>query len=261
MGDAVHAVGHGQGTAVISLGAASTRFYALDESIHAVRTFNGRVGPADEQPAVVVRSPHHPLDPGCGPVGPDIVPICKQFQGFSVEAGDDLFGKCVETPRPATVFDLEGGEEHQGFLDDVGGQLVVLGIERMGHEVGDALPVEVGHHLVDVLAQFNDLTELSLGDVQHHHMDLATVLREIGGYLRTDEHPRKVGDLQGAVDAVVVADGDEIHPPAAGGLVEMIGRGKAFWAVELAHRPVGGLVGVARMDMQIRFIGSHACHL
>ena len=51
--------------------------------------------------------------------------------------------------------------------------------------------------------------------------------------------------------------GDKIHPPGPGNVIEPLGRGIAFRAVELAQRPVGRLVGIAEMDVQIGAQGRH----
>ncbi len=67
VGDPVHAVGHGQGAAVISLGAALPRFYALDESIHAVRIFNGRGARLMNNPPWSSEPPTIPFIQGVAP--------------------------------------------------------------------------------------------------------------------------------------------------------------------------------------------------
>lgn len=54
-----------------------------------------------------------------------------------------------------------------------------------------------------------------------------------------------MGNLQTAADNIVVGDGDVVHAARQGGLIQMMGRGVALRAVELAHGPVGRLVGVA----------------
>lgn len=124
--------------------------------------------------------------------------------------------------------------------------------------MGYAFCVKKSDQFMDILAQFQDRPELGFGDVQHHHMNLAAVFRKMGGDLGADEDSRQVADFQGAIDGVMVADGDEVHAAIAGGAIQVVGRGVAFRDIELAHGPVGRFVGVAGMDVQIGFVWLHA---
>ena len=92
---------------------------------------------------------------------------------------------------------------------------------------------------------------LRLVDAERQAVDLAAVLGEGGGHLFGEEGARQVGDLQGAGDLVVVADGDETHAAAAAEPVEVARLGEALRRAELAEDPFAGAVGVAAVDVQV----------
>jgi len=79
----------------------------------------------------------------------------------------------------------------------------------------------------------------------------------MSGDLATDEGVWQMCYFKCAAYAVVVGYGDVIHPPRQSCLVEMPGRGVAFRAVELAHRPVGRFVGMAGVQVKVGFEGFH----
>lgn len=212
------------------------------------------MGPADEEAAVVVRTTHHPLPPGGRPMGGDVVLVGEIIDSFEGERADERFDAAVVALRPAAVPHLEGVEQEHHLLDMARGQLLVLGVERVGDEVGDPLLVQVGGQLVDVFPDPHQVPEDALGDVEDDHVDLAVVLREVAGQLGAQEGPRQVGDLQGAADGVVVGDGDVVHPEFLGAVVDEAGGGVALRAVELAQRPVGRLVGVGGVDVQVGLV-------
>ena len=216
------------------------------------------MGPGDEQPAVIIGASYQTLLPGGSSPGGEVVPVHQTDDGFLVQRRNEFLGDRIEAARPAAILHLERGEQKQALLDDLQSQLVVLGIKWMGQEVGDLLLAEIVNQFVDILPERHDFPELSFSDVEHHHMHLATILREVSGDLGTEEGKRQMGYFPGAVDGVVVRDGDKIHPPGPGNVIESLGRGIALRAVELAQRPVGRLVGMAGMDVQI---GAQSWHV
>ncbi len=60
-----------------------------------------------------------------------------------------------------------------------------------------------------------------------------------------------MGDLYRSFYGIVISDSDVIHAFHAGSLVNMLGLGKAFRAIELPERPTRRLVRVAGVYMQI----------
>jgi hypothetical protein len=53
--------------------------------------------------------------------------------------------------------------------------------------------------------------------------------------------------FKGAVDFIVVRDGDKGHPPPTGDMVEMQRLGKALRAADFLEKPLGWPGGVARV--------------
>ena len=58
-----------------------------------------------------------------------------------------------------------------------------------------------------------------------HRLGLAL---EVGRQLLGDEDVGKVGELQRAVDRVVIGDRHEVHPAPLGELIDLLGRGGAL---------------------------------
>jgi len=59
-------------------------------------------------------------------------------------------------------------------------------------------------------------------------MDLASILREVGGNLVPDEHAFEMGYLQGATNAVVICDRNELHSTPPSAFVNRFGFGVAL---------------------------------
>ena len=112
----------------------------------------------------------------------------------------------------------------------------------MRQKVSYLFRMKVSDHLVHVLAQLQNHLELGFRDMQHYHMHLAAVFREMGRDLRADERVWQVGNFQRAADGVMISNGNEIHAPLAGGPVQIVGRGVAFGDIEFTHGPIRGLI-------------------
>jgi hypothetical protein len=63
-------------------------------------------------------------------------------------------------------------------------------------------------------------------------------------------------DLEGALDFVVVRDGDERHAPPPRDVVEMKRLGKTLGAADFLEEPLGRPRGMSRMYVQVRL---HQC--
>ena len=119
------------------------------------------------------------------------------------------------------------------------GQAVVDGVQRVGDGTRDGSLLQVADEIKDVGPQFLDVGVLGFGDVVDEDVDLAPVFGEIGSDLLTDESPRQMRDLEGALDFVVVRDGDERHAPPPRDVVEMKRLGKALGAADFLEEPLG----------------------
>lgn len=133
----------------------------------------------------------------------------------------------------------------------IGDAAVVDGIQRMGRDGQDLRLAQVACQVEDVLAQPLDFAVLGLVDVQSQHMDLAAAVWKVGGDLFADEDIAQMGDLEGALDAVMIGNRDMAHAPALGDLIELQRFGEAFGAADLFQDPLAGPLGVLGMDMDI----------
>ena len=99
----------------------------------------------------------------------------------------------------------------------------------MGERAGDVALVHVGGAELDVAGVALQPLVVVGGDVVAEHVHLhGGFAAEARGELLGDEHVGTVGDLQGAVDGVVVGDGHEVHAAALGQGVDLLGRGGAL---------------------------------
>jgi hypothetical protein len=66
------------------------------------------------------------------------------------------------------------------------------------------------------------------GDPEAEQMDGLRLAAEPHGELLGDEDVVAIGDLEAAVDRVVIGDRHEVHAAPLGELVDLLGRGSAF---------------------------------
>ena len=89
-------------------------------------------------------------------------------------------------------------------------------------------------------------------DAPDEHVQLAAVLGEPAGELFADQHVAAVGDdAQDAVDAVVVGDGDEVHPAAARLRVDLRRGAVALGAGDRVEDDLGGPVTGVAVAVQV----------
>src|SRR5262249_21674647 len=122
----------------------------------------------------------------------------------------------------AAVHRLEDVEQQQQLLEVIDGQAIVDVIERMRARMNDSLGVEVGSQLDDVASKRLDLLKLGLRDGPAEDVDPAAIIRKVSGDLVADEGSGQMRDLEGAADAVVIGNGDELHAAALGGRVDSV---------------------------------------
>ena len=121
----------------------------------------------------------------------------------------------------------------------------------MRHRAENVLGQKILPQLVDVGAQLLDHAKLLFADAEHQDVHFATVFRKVGGRLVRDECARQVGDFQRAANAVVIGDGDEIHPPLPRAPVHLQRLDKALRRADAAQEPFARPVRVLAMDVKI----------
>jgi hypothetical protein len=208
-------------------------------------------GAGDVEAAVVVTAAAQRLEPGRG---------AGRHQPVALrELGDDLGGERAQQQRreivqPAivnAVASLEAVEQHDQLLELRQAQPVVDPVERVGDRMGDVLGDQVVAELVEVAAQLLDHAVLGFVDSPSQTVDLATVLGEADGDLLGEEDSRQVSDLESAGDAVVVADGDELHAPFPAAPIDVARLGEALGRAELPENPLRRSVGVLAVDVEV----------
>ena len=121
----------------------------------------------------------------------------------------------------------------------------------MCDEVGNAVILKIASEFIDILLQIQDLFEYPLGNIEDNDMHRTPVLRETGGYLGAYECAGKLGDLQGALDGIVVCNRHIMHSILPGALIYRFRGRIAFRTVEFYKCPQVGLVGIFGVDMQV----------
>ena len=156
------------------------------------------------------------VDPGVivGAADPDAVARGDVRGGRTVQLG--CAGAVADLPHPEQLGQTAAMARVQWSADDVVGMRERAGDVALIHVRGAQLHVvRVG--LQPVVVVRRDV----VAEHVHRHRGLAA---EAGGQLLGDEHVGTVGDLHDAVDRVVVGDRDEVHTPALGQLIDLLGR-------------------------------------
>src|SRR5256885_15898831 len=90
-------------------------------------------------------------------------------------------------------------------------ELAVDAVKRMRYRVRNSPALQIALERKNIVANNRDVGVVFFRDAPNQNVDLAGVLREISRDLLADESLRQVGDLQTAVDRVVIGDRDKIH--------------------------------------------------
>jgi hypothetical protein len=101
----------------------------------------------------------------------------------------------------------------------------------------DLVVVQVLGDLLDVVGVGLQPLVVVGGDAVAEDVHRLRLALEPGGELLGDEDVRAVGDLQRAGDRVVIGDRHEVHPPALGQLVDLLGARGALGQPERALDP------------------------
>ena len=82
-------------------------------------------------------------------------------------------------------------------------------------------------------------------------MHLARVVGKIGGDLFADKRARPINNLQAALNAIVVGNGDVVHSSLEQFFIQLFRVGIAVGEIETAKEPFFRARTVARMNMKI----------
>ncbi len=159
------------------------------------------------------------------------------------------------TPSPVDFKNLK--QQQQLFEMDFR-EPAVYGKEGMGQRMANFRLIQIRDQFKDILATLLNVQVLGLGDVISQNMHFAAILGKTGGDFLADEGIRKVGDLQAALQGVVVRDGDQAHPLIPQRVVNVPWFGVAFRTADLPQYPLRWMPGVLGVHMQICF--SHQFH-
>ena len=181
--------------------------------------------------------------------------VRQSFDVAGRQVREDFLEAAV-TVGVAVAVQFEDSEEQQQLLEMIRSQPVVHGVQRVGDGTRDGSLLQVADKFKDVCPQPLDVGVLGFGDVVDEDVNLAPVFGEIGSDLLTDKGPRQMRDLEGALDFVVVRDGDECHAPPPRDVVEMKRLGKTLGTADFLEEPLGRPRGMSRMYVQVRL---HHC--
>ncbi len=214
---------------------------------------DGGPGLAGVHAAVVIGAAGEGFAPGLGVRGGEAVAIGELVDFRGGEGAEDEGGGVAEEAVAQAVEALEVAEEEDELLEVRGGEFVVEAMERVRDGVGELLLREVGLEVEDVFAQALELGVLRLAQAPDEDVDGAAVFGEVGGDLLAEEDAGAIGDLEAAVDGVVVGEGDEIHAARPERIVEVAGLGVAGGKAGAAEEPFRRARAVAGVEMEIGF--------
>src|SRR6266705_2182183 len=90
-------------------------------------------------------------------------------------------------------------------------ELAVDAVERMRDRVCNLCALQISLQRQNVVANDNNVVVLLLGDPPNQDVNLAGILRKIGGDLLADKSVGEIANLETTLDRIVVGDGDKIH--------------------------------------------------
>src|SRR5438105_10642643 len=93
-----------------------------------------------------------------------------------------------------------------------GRDLAVDAVEGMSNGVDDSIFRQISLELENVAAEDRDILMLGLRDAPDQHVNLTRILRKIRGNLFANKRLRPFRNRQATINAVVIRDGDKIHP-------------------------------------------------
>src|SRR5208337_5295940 len=107
----------------------------------------------------------------------------------------------------------------------------------MGKKMGHPFLLEISDKLIYIVPKVHNVAETIFGNVKSHHMELASVLRQVRRQFCADERSGEVGDLKRPVYGIMVADRNIVHALLHRRVIDEFGFCIALGAVELAKSP------------------------
>src|SRR4029077_5787635 len=142
-------------------------------------------------------------------------------------------------------------EEKDQPLQMRGGELAVDAIERVGDSVRNSIFCQVLLQLENVATEDGNIVMLRWRYPPNEHMNLTRILRKIGGNLFANKSQRLICNRQTTVNAVVIRDGDKIHPVLAQLRVNIKRLGATIRKIKPAEKPVFRTRAKLGMNMKI----------
>jgi hypothetical protein len=167
-------------------------------------------------------------------------------------------GRHVQLGGPRTVADLPDREELRQSPPVAPGQGRGDVEEGMRQGTGDPIVVKICGAGFDVAGMRLQPLVVSGGDPVTEDVNRLGLAGEAGGQLLGDEAVGTVGQLEAAVDRVVVGDRDEVHPPPLRQLVDLLGRRRALRQPQRTLDTQLRKMRRGRMAMHVN-AGSHRC--
>jgi hypothetical protein len=162
----------------------------------------------------------------------------------------------VELRGARPVADLPDREELRQAASVAPGQGRVDVVERVRERAGDLVLVKVCGAGLDVAGVCLQPLMVPGSDPVAEDVHRLGLAGEASGQLLGDEAIGTAGQLQAAVDRVVVGDRHEVHPPALGELVDLLGRRRALGQAEAALHAEPGFLRGGGMAVHVNS-GSH----
>ena len=133
-------------------------------------------------------------------------------------------------------------------------------VERMRQRAGDLVGMQVVGDDLDVAGVGLQPLVVGGGDAVTEHVHLLGLALEVGGQLLGEEHVGPIRDGQRARDRVVIGDRHEVHAPALGQLVDLLGQRGALGQAQRALHAELGHLGGRRVAVHVDPAGRGGAH-
>jgi hypothetical protein len=167
-------------------------------------------------------------------------------------------GGHIELRGPRPVADLPDREQLRQAAAVALGQGRADVVERMRQGAGDLVLVKVGGAGLDVAGVCLQPLVVPGSDPVTEDVNRLGLAGEAGGQLLGDEAVGTAGQLQAAVDRVVVGDRDEVHPAALRQLVDLLRWRRALRQPQRSLDPEPRELRGGGMTVHVNS-GSHRC--